>query len=159
MFIEFIKKFLTHPRLAEGSAWVRRSFSTGDILLTEGAVGQSLFVVEKGRLSVLGRVQHPDQPSVEVTLMELITGHVFGESSLIDAYPSIATVRAVTDGSVIEINGATLSVYLDDNPEQGYLFFKYLLAESLDNLAKTKGGVVDLAMIGLRSHVAVKTGS
>ena len=160
MFIEFVNKFLTHPRLAEGAAWVRRQFAAGDILLAEGALGQSLFVVEQGRLAVLGRAQAqgPGQPSVEVTVMELGVGNVFGESSLIETYPSIATVQALTDGRLIEINGATLSVFLDDHPDLGYLFFKYLLAEALHNLAKTKGGLVDLVTSGLQLHGVAKTG-
>ena len=145
-----------HPRLAEGAAWASRQFLAGDTLLIEGALGHSLFVVEQGRLAVLGRVQPPDQSSVEVTLMELGAGHVFGESSLIDAYPSIATVQALTDGSVIEINGATLSVFLDDNPEQGYLFFKYLLIEALDKLAKTSSAVVVPVLHG---QASVEVGS
>lgn len=152
MFLGLIDDLLRQPRLAEGVAWVRREFVPGDTLTTEGTSGQSLFVIRRGRVAVLGRAQLPGQPSVEVTVAELTEGNVFGESSLIDAYRSIATVRALTEGCAIEINGAMLAVYLDDRPQVGYLFFKYLLAVALDNLARTNQGVVELATIGLKLH-------
>ena len=158
MFVQFVQRLLSDHRLSEGAVWARRRFLAGDTLTAEGALGRSLFIIETGRLAVLGWAQLPGRPSIEVTLAELTAGNVFGESSLIGDYESIATVRALTDGSAIEINGAMLSVYLDDNPHQGYLFFKYLLAMALDNLAKSNRGVVELAALGLKLHGLAKAG-
>ena len=106
MFLEFVQDLLRSPRLNDGAAWVRRTFVAGENLTTEGRLGQSLFIVEQGGLAVLGRAQIPNQSTLEVTVAELSVGDVFGESALIGNYESIATVRALTDGSVLEINAA-----------------------------------------------------
>jgi CRP/FNR family transcriptional regulator, cyclic AMP receptor protein len=152
MFVQFVQQLLTTPRLREGVAWVRRRVAAGEILTSEGVQGCSLFVVERGLLSVTGRVQLADHTTNEVTMAKLTEGNVFGESSLIGDYPSIATVRALTDSDVIEINGAMLSVYLDDNPHEGYLFFKYLLAVALDNLAKANRGIaIEPAVVPMKN--------
>jgi CRP/FNR family transcriptional regulator, cyclic AMP receptor protein len=156
MFLQFVQDLLRSPRLCEGSAWVRRQFTAGESLTTEGRLGQSLFIVERGRLAVLGRAERSNQSALEITIAELSAGDVFGESSLIGGYESIATVRALTDGGVLQINGAMLMIYLDDHPDQGYLFFKYLLALELDNMAKTNRGVVDLSSLGFKLFGVVR---
>ncbi len=150
MILRLIEELLRQPRLAEGVAWVRREFVPGELLTAQGTRGQSLFAIQRGRLAVLGRVQLPDRSSVEVTVAVLTEGSVFGESSLLAPYESIATVRALTEGSTLEINGAMLAVYLDDHPKEGYLFFKCLLDVALDNLARANRGVVELVTIGSR---------
>ena len=150
MFIDFVQSLLSSPRLREGVAWTRRGFNPADTLIAEGSRGESLFIVEEGRLAVLGWAQVQSQPGMEILLSELTIGDVFGESSLIDECPSLATVRALTPGSVLEINGAMLTVYLDDHPQQGYLFFKQLLAAELSNLARANRGVLELSTIGVR---------
>lgn len=149
MFLEFVQDLLRSPRLNDGTVWVRRTFVAGENLTTEGRLGRSLFIVEQGGLAVLGRAQIPNQSALDVTVAELSVGDVFGESALIGNYESIATVRALTDGSVLEINGAALMIYLDDHPNQGYLFFKYLLALELDRMASTNRGMIDLSGLGL----------
>lgn len=147
MFLDLVDDLLGQPRLAEGAVWSRRRFAPGELLTTQGAQGYSLFIVQSGRLAVLGAA-----PGSEVVVAELTEGDVIGQSSLIEPYESIATVRALTEGEVIEISGVMLSVYLDDHPQQGYLFYKYLLASALDNLAKTNRGLVDLATCGATSQ-------
>jgi len=156
MFLEFVQSLLCSPRLCEGSAWVRRRFTVGECLTTEGRLGQSLFIVDHGRLAVLGRVELPDQSTLEITIAELSVGDVFGEAALIGGYESIATVRALTDGDVLQIDGAMLMIYLDDHPDQGYLFFKYLLALELDNMASTNRGMVNLSALGCKLFGVVR---
>ena len=132
---------------------MRRSFSAGEVLINEGTLGRHLFVIEEGELTVLGRACLADQSSVEIPVARLLPGSVFGESSLIGDYSSVATVRADSSGRLIQIKGQVLSVYLDDNPQLGYLFFKYLFEMELDNLARTNRGVVDLSMLGNPARV------
>ncbi|WP_295438476.1 cyclic nucleotide-binding domain-containing protein [uncultured Thiodictyon sp.] len=147
MFLSFLQSLLRSSRLGEGVAWNRLSIAAGESLVVEGEVGRSLFVVEGGRFAVLGRAQLQDQSTVEVCLAELTAEDVFGESSLIGDYASIATVRALAAARVIEINGAMLMVYLDDHPEQGYLFFKYLLAVELERLARSHARTIRSASL------------
>jgi len=158
MFLQFIQHLLTSPRLCEGVAWRCHRFAAGEILTTQGVTGRSLYVIESGRLVVLVRARLPGQGEGEIAVAELTEGNVFGESSLIGDYPSIATVRALEDGDVIEINGTMLCVYFDDNPHQGYLFFKYLLALSLENLAKANRGVIEPALGALQFHDLSRAG-
>lgn len=61
----------------------------GDIVLREGDVGDSLFVVAAGVLDVLVHTESGD-----VVVGALAVGESFGEISLIDKSPRSATVRA-----------------------------------------------------------------
>jgi CRP-like cAMP-binding protein len=149
MFVDFTRRLLRSPRLPEGMAWERRAYQPGEELTREGEPGRWLFVVESGRFAAIACAQLPDGRTIDLTMAELAEGDVCGESALIADYARIATVRALTPASAIAIDGPKLSVYLDDHPVEGYLFFKYLLAVSVSNLATTNRGVIELDTIGL----------
>ena len=72
----------------------------GTVLTREGAAGGLAFVIASGRAEVSrdGRL-----------LATLAQGDVVGELSLIDGQPRSATVKALTDLEVLEIDGADLA--------------------------------------------------
>jgi small-conductance mechanosensitive channel len=74
-----------------------RLFGNGEAIVRQGKPGQSMFVVCSGRVSV---VLEPSQQQVAT----IETGGYFGEMSLLTGDPRTATVRAVGDVSVLEID-------------------------------------------------------
>jgi CRP-like cAMP-binding protein len=73
----------------------RRSFKRGEVLFHEGDPGDSLHLIEKGRVAI-----RPSTPNGDVvTLVVLGPGACFGEQALINAH-SLRTASAVAMGAV-----------------------------------------------------------
>jgi tetratricopeptide (TPR) repeat protein len=69
-----------------------RSFDEGDIIVTEGETGSSLFLIVGGTVKVFTRTDDGSN----VPLAELGTGDFFGEVSLLTGKPRTATITART---------------------------------------------------------------
>jgi small-conductance mechanosensitive channel/CRP-like cAMP-binding protein len=97
-------------RVADGAR--ERRFAAGETIVREGDRGSSMFVVESGRLgvSVHGKVGQSQRLAV------LEEGAAFGEISLLTGDPRTATVRALTEATLLEIDKSTLSPILRENP-------------------------------------------
>jgi len=97
-------------RVADGAR--ERRFAAGEMVVREGDHGSSMFVVESGRLGVSahGTVGQSQRLAV------LEPGVAFGEISLLTGDPRTATVRAMTEATLLEIDKATLLPILRENP-------------------------------------------
>ena len=97
-------------RVADGAR--ERRFAAGETIVREGDRGSSMFVVESGRLgvSVHGKVGQSQRLAV------LEAGAAFGEISLLTGDPRSATVRALTEATLLEIDKSTISPILRENP-------------------------------------------
>ena len=69
-----------------------RFFNKGEAIVTEGEVGDAMYIVRQGAVSVL--LTEP-MLGLEMEIARLRIGHVFGEMSMLTAEPRSATVRAV----------------------------------------------------------------
>jgi CRP-like cAMP-binding protein len=97
-------------RVADGAR--ERRFAPGEMVVREGDRGSSMFVVESGRLSVSAH----GSIAQSQTLAVLESGSAFGEVSLLTGDPRTATVCALTEATLLEIEKATLSPILRENP-------------------------------------------
>ena len=97
-------------RVADGAK--ERRFAAGEMVVREGDRGSSMFVVEAGRLGVSahGTVGQSQRLAV------LEAGTAFGEISLLTGDARTATVRALTEATLLEIDKATLAPILRENP-------------------------------------------
>jgi CRP-like cAMP-binding protein len=80
------------------------TFEPGEIVVTEGEVGQSLFTLATGRVKVF--VANPDRRNFEVAL--LTEGDFFGEISSLSGRPRSATVVAASVCELLELDRPTL---------------------------------------------------
>src|SRR5438045_1937065 len=71
----------------------------GDVLMEEGTMGDAMYIVLKGEFEVNKRAGKQD-----VLLSTRGPGEVLGEMSLLAKEPRGATVRALDDSEVLEIN-------------------------------------------------------
>lgn len=104
---------LTHgelERLASGAREQR--FGPDEYIVREGDSTSSMFVIEAGRATVNIHGMGGDSRGIAM----LDAGAAFGEISLLTGEPRIATVRAITEVTAIEIDKDTLSPVLEDNP-------------------------------------------
>lgn len=90
------------------------SYSRGETILRKGAVGDSMFVVAEGEVSV----RDPDDTSDgRRDVARLGPGSVFGEMALLTGEVRAADVVAVSDVTSLEIAKDALAPILLDNPD------------------------------------------
>ncbi|HEY2798215.1 MAG TPA: mechanosensitive ion channel family protein [Thermoanaerobaculia bacterium] len=97
-------------RLGQGARSHR--YAEGEIIVREGDETSSMFLIVAGRCAVSA---HGDGLSSQrVAVLE--EGSAFGEISLLTGEPRIATVRALTEATLVEIDKATLAPILEASP-------------------------------------------
>jgi CRP-like cAMP-binding protein len=102
----------------------QRKYKAGEILVKEGEVGAELFVVSDGLVEIT--VQEHTVPRVVVNLG---TGQIIGEMSLVDRGTRSATVRAVHDTVVQVIQHDEFQELCQRNTGIGYLVMSNLAAD------------------------------
>lgn len=117
--LELFQVFKPEERAEIAKAAIERRFGRGEEVILEGAEGHSFFVVAKGSVSV--RAKAAAQP-----LATLRTGEYFGEMSLMTGDPRNATVVALEDSVLLELDRADFGKHLSAHPE-----FAQPLAEML----------------------------
>ena len=149
---KILDELLKSPQLLENEVWVRRQYEQQDTIVKEGELATSLFYVEGGELRVSGRVSLGDNKHIQPGMCDLKQGALFGESSLHGSYPRIATVTAISDVQLIEIDAEKLKVYLEQHPEQGFLFYKKLFEILIERLKNSNHTVESLMAWGLKAY-------
>ena len=76
-----------------------KNFRDGDIIFEENSIGKEMYIILSGNAKVI-----KEKGGVETTLATLEEGDFFGEMSLFDNYPRSATVKALGDVKLLEIN-------------------------------------------------------
>jgi small-conductance mechanosensitive channel len=88
---------------------IEHIYADGEVIVREGAPGESMFVVSKGEVKVTVANGH------EVARIK--EGGYFGEMSLLTGEPRSATVIGAGDCMVLEITGATFREYVMSHPD------------------------------------------
>jgi cAMP-dependent protein kinase regulator len=76
-----------------------RSYEPGEVAVTEGAPGDSMFVIASGTMEVV-----VGKGESEMKLAELGSGDFFGESALLSGRARTATIRATTHVECLELS-------------------------------------------------------
>jgi cAMP-dependent protein kinase regulator len=92
-----------------------RSYNEGDIIVTEGEEGSSLFLIVGGSVKVFTR----PEDGGNMPLAELGPGDFFGEVSLLTGRPRTATITASTEVTAIELDRMSLDRIAEGHPEVG----------------------------------------
>ena len=90
-----------------------RSYQEGDIIVTEGERGSSLFLVVSGQVKVFTRGERGEH----VPLAELGPGDFFGEVSVLTGKPRTATITAKTAVLAIELTKESVDRIGAEHPE------------------------------------------
>lgn len=103
------------------------SFQPGDIILTEGDAGDSLFVMTEGvAKAFLHNTDGPGQRQVR-TMKE---GDFFGEISILSGKPRTATVTAATPVELLELDKATLDGITAQHPRARQVLEEFYIARA-----------------------------
>jgi len=91
-----------------------RTVRAGSQLMQQGDVGDSMYVIVKGRVRV--ERDHP-QLTEPLVLAELGPGEVVGEMGLLDGEPRSASVTAIEETETVELSGTALAQMMLRFPE------------------------------------------
>jgi CRP/FNR family cyclic AMP-dependent transcriptional regulator len=87
-------------------------FRPGESILEEGRAGDALYIIRSGRVRVSRKF---DRESFVLT--ELGPSDFFGEMSLIDDFPTSATVHAISETIVFKMSRADFKILTSQNNE------------------------------------------
>lgn len=105
-----------------------RTYQAGEVITAQGDQGGDLHVVCSGFVEVL--LSRPPAEPVPRTMVHLGRGQIFGEMALVDHGPRSATVRALTDNTVVQIVNREDFVRLcDGNHHMGYVVMRNMAAD------------------------------
>ncbi len=76
-----------------------KNYKDGSIIFEENSIGKEMYIILSGQVKVI-----KEKDSGETTLATLEEGEFFGEMSLFDNFPRSATVMAIGDVILLEIN-------------------------------------------------------
>ncbi len=74
-----MEELLGHPDFPEDECWRRVGCQAGDVVVREGDDSRDVYVIESGRVSVIGSVSLEQGRSVRPGIGELGPGQIFGE--------------------------------------------------------------------------------
>lgn len=104
----------------------------GDFLLHEGEESTEMYYVQSGTLAVLKR-----KGDLQQQIGTIITGELVGEMSFLDKEPRCASVRAMSDTTVLIIPNEALESTLNTLPK----WFTALLNTLLGRLRKANSRI------------------
>jgi len=114
------------------------TFAPGDILVAEGAPGDSLFILSTG--SVKAYVRNPKGHYVRVHT--LVEGDFFGEISVLTGKPRTATLIAASDCEVLELKKDKLDALTKTHPQVREVLQKFRderARSTIEAMMKKKG--------------------
>ncbi len=85
--------------MKNGEDSLGKNYKDGDNIFKENSIGREMYIILTGKVRII-----KERNGVETTLATLEEGEFFGEMSLFDNNPRSATVKALGDVKLLEIN-------------------------------------------------------
>lgn len=100
-----------------------REIERGELLVKEGDSGDELFIITNGFVEVL--LETPRR-----VVVNLGKGQITGEMALVDGGPRSATLRAISEPTIVQvIHRSDFDELCDNNTRLGYIVFRNLAAD------------------------------
>ena len=112
-----------------------KKFSAHQPVVWLGEQGDDFYIVHSGKVSVSA----PDETGKEVILTTLSSGHFFGEISLLDAGPRTATVRTLTDATMLVLSREDFLNFLRRHPDAAIYMLTILGRRQRETNEKLRG--------------------
>lgn len=151
-----IRDIISDQNFPKGVAWERWAYRANQTIVKEGDVGRSLFFIESGQLRVSVHVEMEERRNVKTGVGDLGKGDLFGDTCLHTSSIRTASVIAITDGRLVEINAERLSAYLDAHPAKGYAFYKKLFEILSKRLQRGNRRIEYLLAWGLKTRLSAE---
>jgi CRP/FNR family cyclic AMP-dependent transcriptional regulator len=110
--VELKKKIESFSSRTDASYDNTKTILKGELLISEGGIGQEMFWVLEGSFDIL-----KTSPAGETTVVgQVNSGELVGEMSFLDELPRSASIRAQVDSEVLSIPQAKFADVLDKQP-------------------------------------------
>ena len=127
-------RFLEHGREIE--------FPPGGVVIDEGQINQSIYLVVDGEISVQREASVPDTLGTYVELARLGVGEIFGEMSLLTRSPATARIVAAGPVRLLELAHNQLNALMQVEPSLAGAFYRSVAITLAHRLEETN----DIAM-------------
>ena len=107
--------------MKDGEGSLGKDYKDGDIIFKENSIGKEMYIILTGRVTVI-----KEKGDVETTLATLEEGDFFGEMSLFDNSPRSATVKALGDVKLLEINQKNFLKKISRDPSLAFRMLENL---------------------------------
>jgi CRP/FNR family transcriptional regulator, cyclic AMP receptor protein len=154
MDADFFRKIYLFQDLEEAeihrvlSRAVPKDFSTGNVIIQEGEPGASIFIMAAGEVEItkqLTLVLDEDTPKERVFIrLKAENGVYFGEMALLENENRSATVTALTNCSLLELQQKDFLDLVERYPTMGVKLLLRLAQELSRHLRRTNQDVVKL---------------
>jgi CRP-like cAMP-binding protein len=105
-----------------------KRFGSGEIITRQGAEGDALYVVGEGFVEV--SLSGPGLEAGPRAVVHLGRGQIFGEMALVDQGPRSATVRAISDSTIVlTIDRQAFMDLCEANHHLGYVVMRNMAAD------------------------------
>ena len=130
------------PRLRE------RRLRKGEVLFREGDPGEEMFFIRSGAILVSKKVSG----RVEQILSRLESGAILGEMSVFgDEAKRTATIQAEIETSLLGLDRASLSQFIEANPRDAACFFQEMARVLIRRLLQSSQLVAEVTRWGLEA--------
>lgn len=92
-----------------------KDYKDGSIIFEENSVGKEMYIIVSGKVKII-----KGKGTVETILATLKEGEFFGEMSLFDNNPRSATVKAIGDIKLLEINQKNFLKKISKDPSLAF---------------------------------------
>lgn len=111
--VEILEPLNESERETLARSLVKHVYAPGELILRRGEPGDSMFIIERGRVEV----QLPGTNGKLQQVAVLERGNFFGEMALLTGEPRTADVSALEETEILEIRKPAMKQLLDDNAE------------------------------------------
>ncbi|MGB0695971.1 MAG: ABC transporter substrate-binding protein [Rhodospirillaceae bacterium] len=132
--IEVFEPFGRQERERISKLLKRRMVEPGEVVVSQGDAGDSLFIIAAGVLAVDISLETGDV----MTVAKLGVGDFFGEMALLTGEPRTATVTTVTSSVVLELKKDQLQPIIQEFPNLTEDLSEMLTRRTLDNMRKRR---------------------
>ena len=115
-------------KIAELSSWRRNTYREGEFIFQENVTAKDFYILEDGEVKLVIGVYKEGMNVVTQVAVDTVTkGDIFGWSSLVTPHSLTMSAICVKSSSVLIVDGAELSVLMDNNHSLGYEIMKGLV--------------------------------
>ena len=129
---ELFGAFSTEERVLLAERLAERRFREGATIVRQGEPASTVFFVREGALEV----RSTNAPGSEISINRLGAGDLFGEMSLLTGEPRSASVIALTDVVLYELDKEDIAPLLARRPELGEALADLMLARQRSGRAR-----------------------
>ena len=121
--------------MSEGA--LGRVFEDGEVVVRQGELGDSMFVIQEGKVGV-----YLERDGEEVLLAEPGAGEIIGEMAIFEQKPRSATVRALGQARILTIDRKNFMRRVSEDPSLAFRILETLshrIRDLDEQLAELRG--------------------